>query len=195
MPAIVDHGAEGGPVSIFESGAILVHLARRSGRFMPTDEIGYKETLEWLFWQTGNLGPMAGQHSHFRNYAPEWDLYGRERYANEFGRCIGVLERRLERREFILGDYSIVDMACFPWILIAPRLDEPLERFPNVSAWRQRIKARPAVQAGVDLGKELKRSKPMSEEDRRRLFEQSAELVEEQIRLHEHGEARHAQGG
>lgn len=195
MPAIVDHGNESGPISVFESGAILIHLARRTGRFMPSDEHGYKESLEWLFWQTGNLGPMAGQHSHFRNYAPAGDSYGRVRYANEYSRCIGVLERRLEHREFILGEYSIVDMACWPWILIAPRLDQSLDRFPNVSRWRQLIKERPAVRAGVGLHKELKRSKPATEEERRVLFGQSAQLVDEQIKQHQSEEEHHAESG
>jgi GST-like protein len=112
MPAIVDHGAGREPVPVFESGAILLHLAQRTGRFMPQSEKGRKETLEWLFWQVGNLGPMAGQLSHFVNYAQGEHPYSRERYANEYRRCLGVLERRLEEREYIVGEYSIVDMAC-----------------------------------------------------------------------------------
>ena len=194
MPAIVDHDCEDGPVSVFESGAILIHLAMRTGRFMPTGQQGFKETLEWLFWQTGNLGPMAGQHSHFRNYAPAGDHYGRVRYAMEYGRCIGVLDRRLEGREFILGEYSIVDMACFPWILIAPGMDQPLDEFPNVARWRHLIKERPAVRAGVDLGKEFKSSKPATDEEKKVLFAQSAQLVREQIRLHECEERSHVKG-
>ena len=116
MPAIVDDG-----VSVFESGAILLHLAEKSGCFMPTDSRGRKETLEWLFWQVGNLGPMAGQLSHFVNYAQGEHTYSHQRYANEYNRCLGVLERRLERRDYILGDYSIADMASFPWVLITSR--------------------------------------------------------------------------
>jgi len=118
MPAIVDHDAQkelgDGPVSVFESGAILIHLAERSGHFMPQDRLGRKECLEWLFWQVGNLGPMAGQLSHFVNYAPGDHPYSHKRYADEYNRCLGVLERRLEGRGFILGDYSIADMASWP---------------------------------------------------------------------------------
>jgi GST-like protein len=165
MPSIIDHEHESGPVSVFESGAILIYLARRTGRFMPADEMGFKETLEWLFWQTGSLGPMAGQHSHFLNDAPSEEIYSRRRYAKEYNRCLGVLERRLADREFILGRYSIVDMACWPWVLIAPKANQPLDEFPNVSRWRQVIKERPAVRAGVDLGKETKRPAPLTEEE------------------------------
>ena len=170
MPAIVDHGAGREPVPVFESGAILLHLAQRTGRFMPQSERGRKETLEWLFWQVGNLGPMAGQVSHFVNYAQGEHPYSRERYANEYRRCLGVLERRLEEREYIVGEYSIVDMACWPWVLIAKPLGQSLAELPNVSRWREAIKQRPAVQAGVDLAKELHRSAPPTDEERRILF-------------------------
>ena len=169
MPAIVDDG-----VSVFESGAILLHLAEKSGCFMPTDSRGRKETLEWLFWQVGNLGPMAGQLSHFVNYAQGEHTYSHQRYANEYNRCLGVLERRLERRDYILGDYSIADMASFPWVLISKPLGQGLDEFPNVARWREVIKQRPAVQRGVDLGKELRRGAPPTEEERRILFNQTA---------------------
>jgi len=177
MPAIVDHDAksgeaEGAPVPVFESGAILLHLAARAGRFMPTDERGKKEALEWLFWQVGNLGPMAGQLSHFVNYAMGEHPYSKQRYADEYRRCLGVLERRLEGREFILGDYSVADMACWPWVLIAKPLGQSLEELPNVARWRRAIKERPAVQAGVDLGRELRRSAPPTDDERRILFNQ-----------------------
>lgn len=180
MPAIVDRGHEDGPVSVFESGAILIYLARRTGRFMPADETGYKETLEWLFWQTGSLGPMAGQHSHFHNCAEGEETYSRRRYANEYKRCLEVLERRLADREYILGHYSIVDMACWPWVLIAPKVSQPLDEFPNVSRWRQAVKERPAVRAGVDLGKETKRSATLTEQERKLLFDQTARPVKAQ---------------
>lgn len=173
MPAIVDHDAPGAPVPVFESGAILLHLAARAGRFMPTDEPGRKEALEWLFWQVGNLGPMAGQLSHFVNYAVGEHPYSKQRYADEYRRCLGVLERRLAGREFILGDYSIADMACWPWVLIAKPLGQALDEFPNVARWRRVIKQRPAVQAGVDLGKELRRSAPPTDKERRILFNQN----------------------
>ena len=181
MPAIVDHDYHDGPLAVFESGAILIHLAKRAGRFIRTDEIGYKETLEWLFWQVGNLGPMAGQHSHFRNYAPDKETYAQRRYLTEYNRCLGVLERRLNDREFILDEYSIVDIACWPWVLIAPKVDQPLDEFPNVSRWRQSVKVRPAVQAGVELLKELRRSGPPTNEERDILFNQTAQSVQARI--------------
>ena len=177
MPAIVDHnatGAGGSPVTIFESAAILIHLAERTGCFMPTDAEGKKTMLEWLFWQMANLGPMAGQISHFVNYAPSGENYSRQRYSNEYNRCIGVLERRLAGRDYILGDYSIVDMAAWPWVLISKFLGQPLDEFPNVARWRQAVKDRPAVQMGVDLGKELRRSDQHSEEERKIMFNQTA---------------------
>jgi GST-like protein len=174
MPAIVDHDAPGGPISVFESGAILFYLAKKTGRFMPQDERGQIELLQWLFWQVGNQGPMAGQLSHFVNYAPGEHPYARRRYADEYDRCLGVLERRLEGRAFILDEYSIADMICWPWVLIAKPLGQSLEPFPNVARWRQRIKERSAVRAGVDLCKELRRSAPPSEEERRILFNQTS---------------------
>jgi GST-like protein len=179
MPAIVDHDAAGGPVSIFESGAILLHLAERCGRFMATDADGRKQTLEWLFWQVGNLGPMAGQLSHFVNYAPDDQPYSHTRYLNEYNRCLGVLDRWLETRDYIVGDYSIVDMCCWPWILIAKPLGQPLDEFANVSRWRNAIKERPAVQRGVDLGKELRRNAPPDDEEREILFNQTSRTAEQ----------------
>ena len=178
MPAIVDHEVSGPPVSVFESGAILFYLAEKTGRFLPADAPGRKEALEWLFWQVGNQGPMAGQLSHFVNYAPKDQHYGRERYLKEYDRCLGVLERRLEGRPYLLGeDYSIVDMICFPWVLIAKPLTASLEAHPRVADWRLRIKERPAVRRGVDLGKDLRRRGPPSEEERRNLFGQDSALV------------------
>jgi GST-like protein len=175
MPAIVDNDVQGMPLPIFESGAILIHLAEKTGRFMPTDPRGRKEMLEWLFWQIGNLGPMAGQVSHFVNYAPGEHPYSSERYNNEYNRCLGVLERRLAQREYLLGDeYTIADMASFPWALIAKPLGQDLEEFPSVKRWRQAIKERPAVRAGVDLGREFRRQAPPDEAERRILFGQNA---------------------
>src|SRR3954452_10119347 len=175
MPAIVDHGAGREPVPVFESGAILLHLAHRSGRFMPQSEKGRKETLEWLFWQVGNLGPMAGQLRPFVNYAQGEHPYSRERYAKEYRRCLGVLERRLAEREFIVDEYSIADIACWPWVLIAKPLGQSLAELPHVSRWRETIKQRPAVRAGVDLAKDLRRSAPPTDEERRILFNQTVE--------------------
>ena len=175
MPAIVDHDAPGGPLSVFESGAILLHLAEKAGRFAPSNLPGRTALMEWLFWQVGNLGPMAGQLSHFVNYAQGEHAYSHERYANEYRRCLGVLESRLEERDYILGDYSIADMASWPWVLIAKPLGQALNAFPNVARWRMAIKERPAVRRAVDLGKDLRRSRPPSDEERRILFNQRVE--------------------
>ncbi|MDH3667500.1 MAG: glutathione S-transferase N-terminal domain-containing protein [Paracoccaceae bacterium] len=178
MPAIVDNDVEGAPVPVFESGAIMWYLAEKAGRFLPADLLSRKEAMEWLFWQVGNQGPMAGQLSHFVNYAPEGaGDYGRARYAREYDRCLGVLERRMDDRDYILGDYSIADMIAWPWVLIAKPLGADLTKFPNVAAWRNRIKVRPAVQRAVDLGKELRRSGPPTDEERKVLYEQTAESV------------------
>jgi len=174
MPAIVDHDGEDGPVSIFESGAILLYLAEKTRRFAPTDKLGKKELMEWLFWQVGNQGPMAGQLSHFRNYAPEGQDYSFKRYHGEYERNLSVLERRLEGRDYILGEYSIADMISWPWVLIAKAIGVPLDDFPNVSAWRNRIKDRPAVRRGVDLLKD-QQNKGHNAENSKLLFNQSAD--------------------
>ncbi|MDJ0611743.1 MAG: glutathione binding-like protein [Kiloniellales bacterium] len=177
MPAIVDHDVEGEAVPVFESGAILLYLAEKTGRFMARDPLGRKETLEWLFWQVGNLGPMAGQYSHFYNYAPEGekDGYALQRYTDEYNRCLTILENRLRSREFIVGEaYSIADMISWPWVLIVKAVGLSLDDFPNVSRWRNAIKQRPAVQRGVDLGKEYRRSEPPDDSERRILFNQPA---------------------
>jgi GST-like protein len=180
MPTIVDHdppahyGSD--PVPVFESGAILWYLAEKYGCFLPADARGRKEVQEWLFWQTGNQGPMAGQLSHFVNYAPggkDAHGYSHTRYANEYDRCLGVLERRLAERTWLVGeDYSIADMICWPWVLIAKPLGGSLEPYPNVSRWRTAVKDRPAVQRGVDLGRELRRSAPPTDAERKVLFGQ-----------------------
>jgi GSH-dependent disulfide-bond oxidoreductase len=172
MPAIVDHDVVGKPVSVFESGAILLYLAEKTGKFLPSDPLGRKEMMEWLFWQVGNQGPMGGQHSHFWNYAPpaEKDGYAAQRYAQEYDRCFGVLERRLEGRDYVLGNYSIVDMICWPWVLIAKAMGRSLEPYPNVIRWRQTVKDRPAVQRGVSLGKTDGPKPEMTPASRRNLF-------------------------
>ncbi len=174
MPAIVDHDAEGGPLSIFESAAILLYLADRTGRFTPTAPRERMALMEWLFWQMANLGPMAGQLSHFVNYAQGEHPYSKQRYAGEYARCLAVLDERLKDRPYILGDdYGIADMAAWPWVLIAKPLGQSLDPFANVAKWRNAIKTRPAVQRAVDLGKELRRSAPPTDEERRILFNQT----------------------
>ena len=142
---------------------------------MPSARRARKEVIEWLFWQVGNLGPMAGQLSHFVNYAEGEHAYSHARYKNEYNRCLGVLDRRLAGREYILGDdYSIADMCSWPWVLIAKPLGQAIEEFPNVARWRAAIRDRPAVKRGVDLGKELRRSAPPTDEERKILFNQTA---------------------
>ena len=173
MPAIVDHDVAGEPVSVFESGAILLYLAEKTGRFLPPPELR-KEMFEWLFWQVGNQGPMAGQLSHFVNYAPKSEDYGRKRYQGEYERNLAVLDRRLEGRDYILGDYGIVDMIAFPWAFIAKPLGVSLEPFTNVAAWRARIKERPAVRRAIDLHKDQQNRGRHTAENNRVLFNQGA---------------------
>ena len=180
MPVIVDHDVDRDPISVFESGAILHYLAEKTGKFIPDSPLGRKEVMEWLFWQVGNQGPMAGQLSHFVNYADGGIDYGKKRYGNEYNRCLGVLEKRLENREYIVGDYSVVDMICWPWVLIAKPLGQSLDDFPNVSRWRKAVKERPAVQRGVNMGKEYRRSGPPSDEERKVMFNQTAQTAQEQ---------------
>ena len=146
IPAIVDHDPPDGgtPLPLFESGAILLYLAGKTGTFYPADLRGRCEVAQWLFWQMGGLGPMAGQAHHFRLYAPEKIPYAIDRYTRECGRLYRVLDRRLADRAFVAGDYSIADMACYPWIR-PERQGQVLEDFPNLARWHASIKARPAV--------------------------------------------------
>jgi GST-like protein len=175
MPAIVDREPPGGgePLSVFESGAILIYLAEKSGQFLPPDARRRTQTLEWLFWQMAGLGPMLGQAHHFRGYAPEKIRYAIERYTNEANRLYGVLERRLQGRTYIVDDYSIADMACWPWIVPHERQGQRLDDFPNLQRWYETMKQRPGVQRGFVLGMEL-RSAGMDERARQILFGQTA---------------------
>ena len=174
MPAIVDRYVEGEPVNVFESGAILLYLAEKTGKFMLTDPNGRKETMEWLFWQVGNQGPMAGQLSHFVNYAPEGQDYSMQRYKGEYERNLAVLERKLEGRDFLLDAYTIVDMIAFPWAFIAKPLGVSLEPFANVAAWRGRIKQRPAVQRAIDLHKD-RQNRDQNASNNQLLYNQNAD--------------------
>ncbi|MDO6966772.1 glutathione S-transferase family protein [Rhizobium alvei] len=154
MPAIIDPDGPGGePISVFESGAILQYLGRKYGRFYPSDERARVQVEEWLFWQVGGLGPMAGQAHHFRNYAPEKIQYGIDRYTNEVNRLYGVMNRRLEGRDYLAGDYSIADMASIGWVIPHKNQGQDLDDFPNLRGWYERVKARPAVQRAIDVGK------------------------------------------
>lgn len=155
MPAIIDpEGPDGKPISVFESGAILQYLGRKFNRFYPGDERARVEVDEWLMWQMGGLGPMAGQTHHFRVYAPEKVPYAIDRYTNEVNRLYGVLNKRLEGREFIAGEYSIADMACIGWAQLWERQGQDIKQFPNLESWIERMKARPAVAKGLSLGLE-----------------------------------------
>jgi GST-like protein len=149
VPALVDDG-----FAVFESGAILMYLAERTGRFLPKEPQGRYRVLQWLFWQVGGLGPMAGQAHHFRKFAPEQVPYGIKRYTDEVNRLYGVLERALAEGEWIAGDYSIADMAVYPWLMHHDKQGQPLEDFPNIHRWYQAMGARPGVQRGVAHGHE-----------------------------------------
>lgn len=153
MPAIIDSDGPGGvPVSIFESGAILQYLGRKTGKFYPQDERARIEVEEWLFWQMGGLGPMAGQAHHFRQYAPEKFDYAYNRYTDEVNRLYGVMNSRLSDRDYLAGDYSIADMAAYPWVRPYKRQGQELSEFPNLEDWYGRIHDRKAVGRGVAVG-------------------------------------------
>jgi GSH-dependent disulfide-bond oxidoreductase len=175
IPAILDHDPPcgGAPLALFETGAILVHLAEKNGRFLPREPRGCAEVLAWLFWQVGGLGPMLGQHGHFALYAQQRIPYAIERYRSETLRLYGVLERRLEGRAHLCGDYSIADMACWPWVVTYKAQGIPLsERFPNVRRWFDALKERPALRRGFDVGRELRKvaAEGPDEEARRMMF-------------------------
>ncbi len=176
MPAIVDDApADGGaPVPVFESAAILVYLAEKTGRFLPPDLRGRTAVIEWLIWQVANLGPVAGQNHHFVTYAEEKIPYAMERFINETNRLYGVLDHRLEGRAFIAGDdYTTADMACYPWIVPWKRQQQNLDDFPALRRWFDAIRARPATVRAYALT-EAYGNEPMTEEARRILFGQTA---------------------
>ena len=177
MPAIIDHDPQDGgePVSVFESGAILAYLANKTGKFVPSDDRGRTEVSQWLHWQIGGLGPMTGQYGHFHVYAPESIEYARDRYRNEALRLLGVLDRRLQERDFVAGkDYSIADMAIYPWVNPYARAPLDMEPFANVRRWQATIARRPATQRAYALGAKVNPNlgKPLSEEEKKLLFGQ-----------------------
>ena len=176
IPAIVDNApADGGePLAVFESGAVLLYLAEKAGRFLPAAPRQRLEVMQWLFWQTGGLGPMAGQNHHFSHYAPEEIPYAIERYIKETNRLYGVLDRRLAGRDFVAGDYSIADIAIYPWIVPHERQGQRLEDFPHVARWFETIKLRPAVQRAYQLAAKINSAPTVSEESRKILFGQTA---------------------
>jgi GST-like protein len=174
IPAIVDQ--ETG-LSVFEGGAILVYLAEKAGMLLPDDSDQRFEVLQWLFWQAGGLGPMAGQLSHFVNYSREAVPYAHKRYADEYDRLLAVMDVRLRDREFLAGEYSIADIASFPWVMPYKRLGNDLDKFENVRRWFDGLKKRPAVRKGVDLGKDWKRSERQSDAARSIMFGQDSQTV------------------
>jgi len=179
IPAMVDHEPAGGgkPVSVFESGAILLYLAEKTGRFLPADLASRYDVLQWLFWQMGGLGPMAGQNHHFNAYAPEKIPYAIDRYVKETGRLYAVLNKRLADREFIAGDYSIADMASYPWTVSHERQNQDLNDFPHLKRWFEAIATRPATVRAYEKGKALNTNPTMTEEAKKLLFGQGPELV------------------
>jgi GSH-dependent disulfide-bond oxidoreductase len=152
MPAIVDYDGPGGrPISIFESGAILQYLGRKTGKFYPRDERRRVEVEQWLYWQMANLGPKAGETIHFRHYAAEKQQYAIDRFTNEMNRIYGVMNRRLIDREFLAGRYSIADMACVGWVSRYQRQGQDLDEFPHLKRWLETMRARPAVDRGMHV--------------------------------------------
>ncbi len=176
MPAIVDRTpVDGGaPITVFESGAILVYLAEKVGRFMARDVRGRKTALEWVFWQMGGLGPMAGQNHHFVQYAPERIPYAMERYVKETNRLYGVLNRRLAGREWIADDYSIADMASYPWVVPWQRQQQDLDDFPNLKRWFSAMAARAPVVRAYEKGSAFTQRPVVNEESKKLLFGQTA---------------------
>jgi len=175
MPAIIDPEGPGGqPISVFESGAILQYLGRKFGMFYPADERKRVAVEEWLFWQVGGLGPMAGQAHHFRQYAPVKIQYGVDRYTNEVHRLYGVLNKRLDGRDFLAGEYSIADMASIGWVRPYKNQGQDLAEFPNLKRWFETMLARPAVQRGLAVGEEHRRNLADDKEAQKVLFNQRA---------------------
>ena len=176
IPALVDHApADGGaPVPVFESGAILLYLAEKTGRFIPSDARGRTDVMQWLFWQMAGLGPMAGQNHHFAHYAPEKIPYAIDRYLKETNRLYGVLDKRLAGREYIAGEYSIADMASYPWIVLWQRQQQNLDDFPNLQRWFERIQSRPAVVKAYAMAARINTVPTVTEASKALLFGQTA---------------------
>jgi GST-like protein len=180
IPAIIDREpTDGGePISLFESGAILLYLAEKTGKLIPNDLRDRVEVLQWLFWQMGGLGPMAGQNHHFSQYAPEKLPYAIDRYVNETGRLYAVLNKRLADREYVAGNYSIADIAAYPWIVPYERQGQKLEDFPNLKRWFETIQARPATVRAYEKAEAFKNQALNTEQSRSLLFNQSANTVQ-----------------
>jgi GSH-dependent disulfide-bond oxidoreductase len=179
IPAILDRKPKdgGAPIPVFESGAILLYLAEKTGKFIPADVRARYDAIQWLFWQMGGLGPMSGQNNHFSQYANEKIPYAIDRYRNEVNRLYGVLNKKLAGRDFIAGDYSIADMACYPWIVPYERQGQKLEDFPRLRRWFETIKARPATVRAYELAKSINTAPSVTEESKKILFGQTAAVV------------------
>jgi len=179
MPAIVDHDPKSGgaPISVFESGAILVYLAEKTSQYLPNDVRGRITVLEWLFWQMAGLGPMAGQNHHFSQYAPERIPYAIERYVKETNRLYGVLDRRLSAHEFVADGYSIADMAIYPWVVPYERQGQKLEDFPHLKRWFEAMRDRSAVKRAYARAKEINTAPTITDESKKVLFGQTAAVV------------------
>jgi len=182
IPAIIDHAPPGGgaPIGMFESGAILLYLAEKTGQFLSRDLRARTDTMQWLFWQMGNLGPMAGQNNHFSHYAVDKIPYAIDRYRNEVNRLYGVLNKQLSGRAFVTGDYSIADMAIYPWIVPHERQGQNIGDFPHLKRWLEAIAARPAVERAYKMAKEINPNLGgiRTAEERAILFGQTAASVE-----------------
>ena len=182
MPVIVDDdGPQGEKISVFESGAILLYLGEKTGKFLPSHQTDRIKVLEWLFWQVGGLGPMAGQVSHFVNYAPNFPgdhSYSEKRYKNEYDRLLGVMNNILSEREYLAGDYSVADMASFPWVTAYKRYEVDLNKFKEVRRWFDTMKNRPAVRKGMDVGKDERTfSQKPTKESLKMMFQQDSDSI------------------
>ena len=182
MPVIVDDdGPQGEKISVFESGAILLYLGEKTGKFLPSHQTDRIKVLEWLFWQVGGLGPMAGQVSHFVNYAPNFPgdhSYSEKRYKNEYDRLLGVMNNILSEREYLAGEYSVADMASFPWVTAYKRYEIDLNKFSNVRRWFDDLKNRPAVRKGMDVGKDERNfGNKQTKESLKIMFQQDSESI------------------
>ncbi len=179
IPAMVDHepADQGQAISIFESGAILEYLADKNGRFLPVSARPRYQVLQWLYWQMGGLGPMAGQNHHFGHYAPLKIGYAIDRYVKETARLYAVMNKQLARHEFLAGDYSIADMACYPWVIPHQRQQQDLDDFPHLKRWFETLQNRPAVQAAYARGKKVNTGQTVTEEARAVLFGQDASTI------------------
>ena len=183
IPAMVDHDPPGGgaPIAVFESGAMLLYLADKTKRFIAQDLRGRTDTIQWLFWQMGNLGPMSGQNNHFSNYATDKIPYAMDRYRNEVNRLYGVMDRRLADRPFLAGDYSIADMASYPWVVPYKNQGQNIDDFPHLKRWLETIRERPATVRAYAKAKEVNPNygQPAirTEEERKVLFGQTAAVV------------------